>query len=48
MCCPTHLVIDLSLILFSFGFKDGISQPLLEGWDDKVPQGKEPCATKPG
>ncbi|CAG8135343.1 unnamed protein product [Penicillium salamii] len=31
-----------------FGFKDGISQPLLEGWDDKVPQGKEPCATKPG
>ncbi|CAG7920664.1 unnamed protein product [Penicillium olsonii] len=31
-----------------FGFKDGISQPILEGWDDKVPQGKEPVATKPG
>ncbi|KAJ5726993.1 hypothetical protein N7493_006020 [Penicillium malachiteum] len=31
-----------------FGFKDGISQPILEGWDERVPQGKEPKATKPG
>ncbi|KAJ9489213.1 hypothetical protein VN97_g4065 [Penicillium thymicola] len=31
-----------------FGFKDGISQPILEGWDERQPVGKEPKATKPG
>ncbi|OGE52884.1 hypothetical protein PENARI_c009G06211 [Penicillium arizonense] len=31
-----------------FGFKDGISQPIIEGWDEKQPQGKEPKAAKPG
>ncbi|KAJ5872484.1 Dyp-type peroxidase [Penicillium soppii] len=31
-----------------FGFKDGISQPIIEGWDEKQPTGKEPKATKPG
>ncbi|KAJ5465628.1 Dyp-type peroxidase [Penicillium desertorum] len=31
-----------------FGFKDGISQPIIEGWDEKQPVGKEPKATKPG
>lgn len=34
--------------LNSFGFRDGISQPIIEGWDEKVPKGKEPQATKPG
>lgn len=32
----------------SFGFKDGISQPLIEGWDERLPKEKEPKATKPG
>ncbi|OQD90969.1 hypothetical protein PENANT_c001G08653 [Penicillium antarcticum] len=31
-----------------FGFKDGISQPLIEGWDERQPQAKEPKAAKPG
>ncbi|OQE14675.1 hypothetical protein PENFLA_c036G07781 [Penicillium flavigenum] len=31
-----------------FGFKDGISQPILEGWDERQPVGKEPKAVKPG
>ncbi|KAJ5198277.1 uncharacterized protein N7498_007394 [Penicillium cinerascens] len=31
-----------------FGFKDGISQPIIEGWDEKQPEGREPRATKPG
>jgi deferrochelatase/peroxidase EfeB len=35
-------------LLLSFGFKDGISQPIIEGWDEKQPQGKEPKAAKPG
>lgn len=33
--------------LFSFGFKDGISQPKIEGLDDP-PKDKEPKAVKPG
>ncbi|KAJ5970241.1 Dyp-type peroxidase [Penicillium vulpinum] len=31
-----------------FGFKDGISQPIIEGWDDHQPKEKEPKATKSG
>jgi hypothetical protein len=34
-------------LMLSFGFRDGISQPLIEGWD-RAPQGKEPKASKPG
>jgi len=39
--------------LGSFGFMDGLSQPLIQGLDDQAPhgrqpQGKEPKAVKPG
>lgn len=32
----------------SFGFEDGISQPLIEGLDETGPKGKEPKAVKSG
>ncbi|CCC14577.1 unnamed protein product [Sordaria macrospora k-hell] len=35
-------------VIFSFGFEDGISQPLIEGLDEVAPKGKEPKAVKSG
>lgn len=32
----------------SFGFEDGISQPLIEGLDEVAPKDKEPKAVKSG
>jgi hypothetical protein len=34
--------------LSSFGFQDGISQPLIKGLDEKEPVDKEPKAVNPG
>jgi hypothetical protein len=32
----------------SFGYEDGISQPVIKGLDEKMPTGKEPKAVNPG
>jgi hypothetical protein len=31
----------------SFGYMDGLSQPLIKGLDDQAPHGKEPAGKEP-